>query len=91
MANSAPWSFDLISFMIGFIIAGFLGNLLQRIRRERGIMQAPDRPMNVPTVATPNNVKAIAREAFGRFIRLWILFFISVAIIAAFIYLLMQQ
>lgn len=32
MASNTPWSFDLLSFLLGLFIAGFLGNILQRIR-----------------------------------------------------------
>lgn len=91
MANYTPWSFDLLSFFLGLVVAGFLGNLLQRIRAEQGTMRAPDRPMTVPTQGTPNGVIEMAREAFRRFIRLCILFVVSVVVILAFIYLLMQQ
>lgn len=90
MTDNAPWSFDLASFVIGFVAAGFLGNILQQIRAQRGIMQAPDRPMTVSTQGTPNSVIAIASAAFWRFISLCIFFVVSVIVIGAIVYLLMQ-
>lgn len=91
MTDNAPWSFDLASFIIGLVAAGFLGNILQQMRNQRGLMKAPDRPMNVPTQGTPNSVIAIASAAFWRFIRLCIFFVISVIVIGAIVYLLMQR
>ncbi len=91
MTSQTPWSFDLISFLIGFMVAGFLGNILQRIRLERGIIDEPNRPMTIETEETPNMVRNRARGAFWRFILLWILFCICVVVIVAFLYLLMQK
>ena len=91
MADNSPWSLDLLSFIIGLVVAGVLGRLLQRIRVERSIMAEPDRPMNIPTEETPNIVREISRRAFWRFIRLCVTFFVSVVVIAAFIYLMMQR
>jgi hypothetical protein len=53
----------LAGFIAGFLVAGVIGFLLNRINLARNAMRAPDRPMNVPTGNTPRTVMANAARA----------------------------
>ena len=65
-------NFDQASFftglILGFVIAGVLGNILGRIRRARGGMRAPDNPMSVRTTGTPRQVMSGAAAAFRTYL-----------------------
>ena len=59
--------FDQVSFLsgflFGFLIAGIIGAMWNRIQLARNAMRSPDRPMNVPTQNTPRTVMANAARA----------------------------
>lgn len=53
----------LFGFLFGFIAAGMMGWMLQRIQKARNAMRDPDRPMKVATANTPRSVMASAAQA----------------------------
>jgi hypothetical protein len=75
------WHLDISSFLIGFFVAGILGNLLQRIRTQRGIMRRPYQSMGVYTDYTPEEVRRAAQAAFWRHLGLWLLMVVCVCVL----------
>lgn len=71
----------LVGLIAGFLIAGIIGNILQRITKARRDMGAPDRSMTVPTAGTPRGVMANAARAM-RSCFIWTLTLILVLLIA---------
>lgn len=74
-------------FLLGFIIAGIIGAMWNRIQLARNAMRAPDRPMNVPTQNTPRTVMANAALA-ARTCMVWSLglaAFVAVVIILLYV------
>jgi|GEM_PF-2307156 len=67
-------------FFLGFLFATLLGIVAERIRRALQGMQAPDRPMVVPTTRTPRSVFVAAARAFRDFVfSLFLMFILIVA------------
>ena len=89
MQVNAPWTLDIPSFLLGFLISGYLGWILQRIRRNRGTMDAPNYPMAVYTRNTPSHVFAAARAAFWRFLGWWAIMVFSFGAIVWIMYMLL--
>lgn len=76
----------IIGFIFGFAIAGVLGNILQRIRKARQGMGAPDNPMSVKTSGTPRSVMAAAAAAFRTFLFWSFVLFAFVGLVAVMLY-----
>jgi hypothetical protein len=76
----------LYGFLLGFLLSGYLGWLLQKIRQTRSVMQAPDRPMSGNTPHTPRSVFAAAAAAFWRLLRWLFLLLLSLVIAGTLLY-----
>lgn len=53
---------NVLIFALGFLMAGLIGRALTKWRGARGMMQAPSRPLSVPTTTTPADVYRRAAE-----------------------------
>jgi hypothetical protein len=87
MVFNSPWALDVPSFILGVIVSGYLGWVLQQIRLQRGPMGAPNRPMSVPTKGTPEGVRQAARAALWRFLGWWFVMICSIGVLAGVCYL----
>ncbi len=85
------WTFDLLSFLLGLFVAGFLGSIFNRIMLERGQTKRPYQKMAVYTDQTPDDVFQAARGAFWRLLGWYIILGISLFILGSLIYYLSIQ
>ena len=53
----------LLGFVLGFLVAGIIGQMLNRISKARNAMGDPDKPMKVATTNTPRSVMTSAAKA----------------------------
>ncbi len=67
-------------FILGFLVAGVLGWILQRVRQTMQDMGAPNRPMMIATNRTPNDVVRASGAAFWRLIGWFFLLFCGLGI-----------
>jgi hypothetical protein len=68
-------------FLFGFFTAGIAGAILGRMGLARNAINAPNRPMIVPTQNTPRDVLNTAAAALRRFV-FWLLVFIAFVMMA---------
>jgi hypothetical protein len=88
MNSGDRWTLDLTSVVIGFLVAVYLGWIVQRIRKERVTMQKTDKYMTVETKQTPRQLFILADAAFWRYLGYWILFIVSAFIVGYIVYVL---
>jgi hypothetical protein len=53
----------LLGLALGFLVAGIIGQMLNRISKARNAMGDPDKPMKVATANTPRSVMTSAAKA----------------------------
>lgn len=71
-----------LGFVLGFLVAGIFGQMMNRINKARNAMGDPDKPMKVATTNTPRSVMASAAKA-GQTCLLWslaLVLFVAVVI-----------
>ena len=72
----------IVGFLLGFLVAGIIGQMMNRINKARNAMGDPDKPMRVATANTPRSVMASAAKA-GQTCLLWsfaLVLFVAVVI-----------
>lgn len=81
MNPQEPWTLDIWSFGIGFLVAMYLGYLIRQMERRRITMERRDQSMNVPTRNTPRDVFIAASAAFMQWLGLLLLLLFSLVVI----------
>ncbi len=76
----------LVGFIAGFFVSGYLGWTMQNLRRARGELGAPYRPMSIATKDTPQAVLRRAGAAFWRMVRWTLLFTLGLVILFLILY-----
>lgn len=81
MNPQEPWTLDVLSFVIGFAVAMYLGYIIRQMQNRTITMERRDRSMNVPTPHTPRHVFAEASAAFLQWLGFLLLLLFSIAVI----------